>query len=564
MHTPALSASVSVVVVCLSLFGWPGSCPAKAELSADQRSELETLKSEFTEAPFSANGRQALNRMMRLGEAAQKETLDFLEAQLDAQEEQYVKQLAEYLPQAYLKPLSGLRAEQIYKIQKTRRLWKRYILKPSDRHEFQTNYLKPCMEIKDLLLIDVEGVVDRKIAGQRAVLKELAGYRDACRKKLGLGKDPTEGMKSPTGIDIPHLDRPMTFAERLDYLDASAVLAYTVGPEGARPVLLANARRARIIDFEEADFALFGNEVRMLVGSIVWEIDPLVCACTRDHSTDRRNGKASGHRSTIPGKEGFVHRLRRFGARGRSEGAGGGKNGRDYIWGLSYGGGHTGPLYGVVRNVHGCGRRGDVYTSIYYTKNEIRHPCAATENELFMPPGFTGERIDSEPLRKVYQALRDDQFGKADEHLPDAREGQTDQEVIRRFFKVAIEMEADWASECATAFIKVGDLYQAKQRLEQARDDFAGADRYVSKFEALAGKMERGRSAEVVEAGRAYNAFPSDEPDPASVKQFIGKYLDTVYAKAAAHYLNDVEKRNLFSYFLKQNPNLRKYEYHLP
>ena len=76
--------------------------------------------------------------------------------------------------------------------------------------------------------------------------------------------------------------------------------------------------------------------------------------------------------------------------------------------------------------------------------------------------------------------------------------------------------------------------------------------------------MERGRWAEEVQAGRAYNALPSDKPDPASVKPFIEKYPDTVYARAAAHYLHDVETRNLFSYFLEQNPNLRKYEYHLP
>lgn len=564
MHRAALFACVSVAVVCVSLSGGPGSCPAKAEPSANQVSDLEPLTKEFTEARVPSKRRRAFIRMMRLGDAAQKATLDVLEAQLDAQEAQYVEQLSEYLPRAYLNRLSALQDEQIFKVQKTRRLWEPYILKPSDRHEFQANYLDPCMEIKAFLLIDVESVMDRKIANRRAVLKEFAGYRDYCRKTLGLGHDPTEGLTSPTGLDIPPLDRPMTFADRLDYLDASAVLAYTVGPAGARPVLLGNAHRARLIDVEEADFALFANEVRMLVGSIAYEIDPLVCACTRDHSTDRKHGKASGHTSTIPGKEGFVHRLRRFGARGRSEGAGGGKNGRGYIWNLSYGGGHTHPLYGIVRNVHGCGRRGDVYTSVYYTKNDIRHACAATENELFMPPGFTGQRIDSEPLRKVYQALRDDQFGQASVHLPDARERQTDQEVIRRFFKGAVEMEAEWAIECTTAFIKVGDLYQATQRLEQARADFAGADRYLRTFEALLGKLGSGRRAEEVQAGRAYHTLPSDAPDPASVRQFLRKYPDSIYARAGEYYLQDVEKRNLFSYFLKQNPNLRKYEYHLP
>lgn len=558
---------IVLAAVVFSLFACGAdSASAQAQVSAEQQVELKELQQEFTEAQFSSKRRRAFSRMLRLDEPAIREALAFVEEQLDAQEEQYAKQLAEYLPGAYQKHLERLRDEQIYQVQKTRRMWQRYTLNPTDRHDFQDNYLAPCEEIKKFMLLDVQRVMNREIAKQRAVLTEYAGYRTDCRKELGLGADPTAQLKAPTGIDIPPLDHPMTFAERLAYLEASAVLAYTVACDykGAHPILLNNAHTARLIDWEEADFALFANEVRMLVGSIGYEIDPLVCACTRDHSTDRKNGLASGHMSTVPGKRGFTHRLKRFGARGRSEGAGGGKNGRGYIWGLSYGGGHTHPLYGIRRNVHGCGRRGGVYTSIYYTKNELRHPCAATENELFMPPGWTDERITSQPLKQVYQAMQEDKFGKADELLPTKRERETQQEIIRRFFKVAIQMEADWAIECATKYIEAGDLYAAKLRLEQAKTDFAGADRYISKFDVMLRKLESGRRAAELEAGQAYYALSSDKPDPDTMKKFIDEHPKSVYAKAGQYYLDDVDKRDAFVYFWDQVRNLRKFEYHLP
>ena len=81
--------------------------------------------------------------------------------------------------------------------------------------------------------------------------------------------------------------------------------------------------------------------------------------------------------STIPGKEGFTMRANRMGTRARSEGAGGGKHGRGYLEALSHeGAGHTGPLYGMGRNIIGVGRREGCYTSNYRTDREWIHPVS--------------------------------------------------------------------------------------------------------------------------------------------------------------------------------------------
>ena len=562
-----LTISVLALTIVCSGSGVQGAPPqpkaGEAELTAQQREELGKLIDQFREAGRASKRRIVIRKIGRLGAPAIRQVMPIVEEQLKAQEKQYAELLSAALPDAYLKHLARLSDRQIYHTQKVRRVWKPYILKTSGRHAFQNDYLTPCMKAKDILLLDVKRVANRELAAQRGIMQEYASYVGACRKALGLGSDPTEGRKAPTGIDIPHLDQPPTFADNLAYLDRSMVLAHTVAPEGARAVLLANAQRARQIDVQEAEFVLFANEVRMLVGSIAWEVDPLACAATRDHSTDRKEGRASGHSSTVPGKEGFTARMRRFGSSARSEGAGGGKSGRGYIWGLSYGGGHTGPLYGLVRNVTGCGRRGGVYTSVYRTNKAIRHPCAATEGELFLPPGFTGKRVRSEALKAIYGALKAGKFGKAHALMAAAREREPDQVVIQRFFAAAIKMEGDWLIECVNAIANAGDVCAAKDRLAKDRPAFDGNVALERKLDRMALKFQTGRMAKEVTACEAYHKLAAGEPTREQLIEFAKQYRGTVAAKAAQHNMQDTAERNALSFFFAQNPSLRKFEYRI-
>ena len=127
------------------------------------------------------------------------------------------------------------------------------------------------------------------------------------------------------------------------------VLARTVAHPDAEPVLLQNAEACAELDLLEADFVMYGNQVRMLSGSIAWVADPLMTACARDHSNDRKEGTASGHQSTLPDKKFPADRARRFGCRVGPEGAGGGATGEQAMRGFSYNG--TG--HGVSRNASG-------------------------------------------------------------------------------------------------------------------------------------------------------------------------------------------------------------------
>jgi hypothetical protein len=368
-------------------------------------------------------------------------------------------------------------------------------------------------------------------------------------------------------------------------LERTLVLAHTVSPEGARKVLLGNAEVAREIDIEEADFVLFGNEVRMLMGTIAWSVDPLVCACTRDHSSDRKAGKASGHISTLPGKASFTDRLKRFGADGSSEGAGGGSSGRGYINGLSYGGGHTGPLYSLKRNVVGVGRRGGVYTSVYSTDRQLIHPCQVTDGELFMPPGICGKEITSPAVLAAHQSISRGQYGAAQKLISRAlNEGETAQrsvaalalgtsvkpqnsardKVLFRFFEAAIQVEADWRIAELNALDGIGDMYEVKCRVDRALKDFDGVPGFSDRITPLVERLKEKDIVQEIKAGAVYHhAAAAGTADTLlrSMMLFAQQCKGSVYAQAAQQYLAAPADKTPFSFFTEKSSLIKRYGY---
>ena len=349
-------------------------------LTDQQKQDIAKLADELHQAKTQAARLAPLKKIVALGPEAAVIACQAVDEALAAQEKAYFDLLDKHIRAAYIKRLCLLTDMHVRKAQYMRRLWKDYLEHTSDQHEFQKNFLKPVWDVAEFLMVRPDQMAEPQIVQQRKVLFELAEYRSACRKAAGLSEDPTVGRKSPTGIDIPNLDQPPTLADYISLLDRTMVLGGSFAPEGGKEVLLKNLYVFKNVDVQESEFIMYCGTVRMLVGSVAWFGDELVCAATRDHSTDRVNKVASGHMSTVPGKTGFTDRLRRMGAPWcGSEGAGGGNSGPDYAYGLSYGGGHTHPLYSIKCNFTGVGRRGDCYTSNYGTKDELLHPCPVTE-----------------------------------------------------------------------------------------------------------------------------------------------------------------------------------------
>ncbi len=525
----------------------------------------------YEKALDEAARKAAFDQVLALGPRAAAGILQLIDYQLATAEEKYTKNLEPKLRQAYIAKLLALSDEQILSIQKTRRMWKSYAQETGNkaRPNFQKEFLAPMWQVADLILIKMQDIQDEELQAQRKTVLEFAGYRQTCYDMLKVESDPTKNKKSPTGIAYAHLNQPPTYADNLHHLERTMVLISTVAPKGAREALMMNDRDVREIDVQEAEFVMFGNEIRMLSGTIAWRADPLGCAVTRDHSNDRKDGKASGHMSDVEGKRGFGDRNKRMGASFfNSEGAGGGRDGRGYINGLSYSGeGHGGPLYSQKRNCVGVGRRDGVYTSQYRFDKSIVHDCQAAQNELFMPPGFTRTDIKNSSLLKIYAAIQADAWGAAATLLPKVKTKTDDDTVLVKFFTAAIDAEIDWLQQSAAAIKQVGDVYEYKRRVDAAQKRFYGVENINETLQPLINAVsgEAGEEhATALEAGQLYHQIAEAKYEKdvltMALNQFIKRYGETIYGEAAKAALAD-EGLNMYTYFLNKYDLLCKFEY---
>lgn len=483
-----------------------------------------------------------------------------LDKKLGALERDYAHMLDEPVRAAYHARLMALGDDELRQVAMVRRVWRNYILKPSTQLHFQQHFLMPATRVCQLVLPDVALIQTKESKRQLKRMREFDGYRSEVRVALGFDDDPTTGKTAPTGIPMPPLTQPRSYDEHLDHLHRTIAIASTAAAREAQDLLIANADKARLIDKEEAEFVLYSNEIRAMMGVVAWSTDILACAATRDHSKDRVDGNASGHMSNLPGKRGFTDRLRRFGTGASSEGAGGGSNGRNYLYQLSYGGGHTGPLYSMRRNRVGCGRYNNCYTSVYAGQKNLFHRCQASTGELFLPPGFELDDITSTSLQDIYHALLFENYGGARELLKEAKTESKLDRFVRDYFAAAIRTEADWHVECLTHYMAVGDLYAVARMIERARGKFGNSlDKRLRSFEK---RMATNAGRAALAAGEAF-AQARKSKDPQALRAIVRDHPKTVYALAAQHYFEhkDAKHPDPLGYFLEQDRYLARYEY---
>ena len=483
-----------------------------------------------------------------------------LDRRLAAAERGYADALDAPVRAAYRARLQSLDAGALREVARVRRVWRNYVLQPSTQLHFQQHFLVPATKVCELLFPDVAACATKESKRLLRTLRELNGYRDEVRAALGLGMDPTEGKSAPTGIAMPALTQPRSYEEHLDHLHRTIAVASSAAPAEARGLLLDNAAKARFIDKEEAEFVLYANEVRAVVGVVAWSTDVLACAATRDHSKDRVDGNASGHMSSLPGKRGFTDRLRRFGTSASSEGAGGGSSGRNYLYQLSYGGGHTGPLYSMKRNRVGAGRYQSCYTSVYAGQKDLFHRCQAGAGELFMPPGIELSELHAESLQDLYHAQAFENYGGALGLLGSVRPETKMDKFARRYFEVALEVEADWHVTCIEHYAAVGDLVAVQRRIARARGEFGDAlDKRLRPFEK---KFSTRAGCDALAAGEAFAAAAASG-DEGAMRAVVASYPKTVYASAARHYFasESGKQRDPWGWFFEQDRYLARFEY---
>jgi len=490
-----------------------------------------------------------------------------LEYDYETAEKAYLEALEAYLPGAYRERFARLSDAQIDQIAQARRLWQVWSLGGFNQFEFQNEFLKPIDTVGQWLIIEPESIRDSAVREARNKAGRLAEQLDKAYEQAGENIDPTIGERSPTGLELPALDQPHTTVDRLLLKEKSLVLAMTVGPRQSKPVLMTNADNCLQIHVEEASFTMYANKVRMLTGVNAWVANPITTACARDHSIDRKEGRASGHTSTVPGKEGLGARARRFGTPVVSEGAGGGKTGEQYIRGLSYGGGHTGPLYRSMRNVVGPGRAGTVFTSMYYRDGDYAHACQESRNELFMPPGTTKTDLETDALKSAYAALQQRDYPKAYRVLDDAEKPEDKfQRAIHRYLVARIDAEVHWWLTGVEEFAKAGDVYAAHQRYNQAKPKLAG----IPAFDKMDSKIERFFSkdsiASEIETGEQFYALCAKGFSHNAMRTFAEENPGSAYAKAAMKCVQDnVNAQSKghapLQYFNDQSPHLNKWKY---
>lgn len=489
--------------------------------------------------------------------------LDGLEERFENERKAYLELLADYLPDAYRERFTSLTDEQMRQVAEARRRWQFYTLHTSKMHDFQKQYLDPIDRVGELLLIAPELIDHEPVKLARAQAFATGKQLAKARRDAGVDIDPTKGVVSPTGIPYPALDRPHTCVDQLRIDERTVALAETIAPAGANPVLYENAERCKQIDVEEALFVMYGNRVRMLTGTIAWVADPLTTACARDHSIDRKEGRASGHSSTVPGKEGFGDRLKRFGAKGRSEGAGGG-TGESYIRGLSYGGGHTGPLYSLGRNAVGPGRADGAFTSIYYTDKSMLHDCQATQGELFLPPGVSRRDIKSRTLRSAYTGFYKGDFEQAYKALERETPAEDFDGAIHRYLNARLAAEVDWATEGIERIAKAGDVAEAYTRFESAKQSMGGIPAFDERVETLQALFADPGVAEEIKAGKIFRRICEEQYTAQNMKKLIELYPDSVYAKAAKMCIADgmpTKGDGALAFFIERDPSLNNWGY---
>lgn len=540
-----------------------------AKPSAEQVKQTKALWGEFTAAADASGRTAAIDRIIALGPEAAALVSPILAAQLDNELAQYTKVVEPVIRTAYLTKLAAITDEQMDHILRTRLLWQPYILNGGHDPKFPEVFLGPIWKMKEMLLLKPSELNDPQVVTSRQKLLEYAGHQERLNKVLGINPDPTVGKLSPTNIEYAHLDQPPTFTDKLSHLERTLILINSVASPGARDVLLMNDLAAREIDVQEADYVMTSNEVRMLAGSIAWQVDALGCAVTRDHSTDRKEGRASGHMSDVPGKHGFTDRNKRMGARFfGSEGAGGGNSGSNYLIALSYSGdGHGGPLYGLKRNVVGVGRRGGVYTSQYATDASLIHPCPATDDEIWMPPGITARDLRESATQEAYKAMKATAFGKAFTMLEKTKASTGADAIAKRFFTRSITVQATVAITDVTTIESSGDVFGAQVALTKSLSRFKGIPTFE---EGIQGAVERLAAKELrpeMTAGLAYyriydlvkdlpkEKFAASRRDVIqTLNAFTRKYKESVYSKAAADAVTrlaapDSDARALLAFF---------------
>ncbi len=544
------------------LFGAAFACllispSGAAEPTAEQLDKIpdERLVGDFRRATSQRVRAHLFGRIIDEMAGGAREVKPALEAMVAAAQADYLKGLKAELPSAYRKHLASLSEAQAYEVQRVRRKWTPHIRTAAFGAKFETEFLDAALAAADTVLPPLDGILVGDLAAWRAELIEYSEYLETCLAEIGFGDapDPTEGKRSPTGHPYPKLDRPMTARENFDYLEKSLVMSLTIAPRGAGPLLAANAKNARELDYKENEFVMKAQIVRMITGSIGWYADPLTCACARDHSNDRKEGRASGHSSTVPGKAGMGDRARYWGTSARSEGAGGGKTGFGYLRGLSYGGGHTGPLYCMKRNVVGIGMRGGVGTSMYRTDKKWIHPCAVTEDELFMPPGLTREDCNSSNLRSIFSRLKTGDYGGAHELAAKAEEKDPLNAMVLRFMKAAIEVEFDWYLSGVGRIAKTGDYYFAGRLADEGKAKFRGLPEHEAKLASRAGGPHERAN------GKRYHSIIGNVD---KLRSFAKRNPTSVYANAALHSVNEGGKpRPGLSYFYDQDITILEYGY---
>ena len=524
-----------------------GAKPDAPKLTNVQKRDATLAIKEFRKPDSKESRQEAFKKVVDIGPAAVEMIAPVVDELLAAEFKQYTQTFAGKVREAYVQRLISLTDEQVLQVQKMRRLWHDYAAGRGSRHNFQKLFLKPAWDVAEFLLIKPNEMEDPALAEPRTLVVELVDYQTQCRKALGIepDPDPTRVKKSPTGLDYPPLDEIPTRLFYLEFLERTVALC-APAPEGAQKVLLMDLESAKEIDVQESEFTLYTNTVRMLIGTVAWYVDPLVCAATRDHSNDRKEGRASGHMSTVPGKHGFTDRLQRMGARWcGSEGAGGGRNGPGYAYSLSYGGGHTGPLYSLSRNVVGVGRRGGCYTSDYATDKSLEHPCAVSLGEMFMPPGTARADVKNPALQSVYNCLFIGDFAKAHSLAASAKIKDDFDKMLLRFFQADVTAEMDWLFEGLAAIEPTGDLYELKRRTDRAMKAFGGIGAFDEKiqpiYEKLGGKKPEKDLATLFEAGKIYQTIARKILDGSfgtvesrnMLQEFLKRYPEGLYAEAA-------------------------------
>ena len=349
-----------------------------------------------------------------------------------------------------------------------------------------------------------------------------------------------------------------------DSYERTLVLAKTVAYPDAEPVLMQNAEACSEIDLLEADFVMYGNQVRMLSGSIAWVCDPLMTACTRDHSDDHKNGRASAHQSQIEGKRFPGDRARRFGCRSGPEGAGGGSTGEGAVRGYSYNGtGHGGPMFARLRNVVAPGNRQGAVTSVYTTDNALKHACQATEGELVLPPGVTASSLN-QGNKAIFKAIAQGKLKKAHVKLQAPAPRDAFDAAVRRYLQARLEAEVDWTLTGIEHILDVGDAYEANRRYVAAKRAMRGVPSFDQRAEGIELWLALDHVKAEVKVGEAYQKIiGAGDADRRQLERFAEKHAGSAYAEAAKHCLQagkDAFWPELF-HFVMKDTHLNKWSY---